>query len=274
VWPRQGILSAILIAGLNLNAAAIAAPEVVPRQAFALGVGTEDLKATYDVALARQQVAAYPNSPDAHFILAVALTRTSYVEEALNEVRRARRLAESCGGPSYFDKMISAYEELLKTYPEEDQVRYELAWAYYMKSYLVSSHYQRIHKLAHNPNTQSNGHQSPDLPWELAAVTKAGGDSELDQAKKYYEASLKKLDELLAKNPLDAWAQIYRAFLKAQYTGDIDSAMNTWNSCLKQFPDNPLPYFFLGEGYLKKGNLKESLRNVSKAISLRAGTTP
>jgi cytochrome c-type biogenesis protein CcmH/NrfG len=37
----------------------------------------------------------------------------------------------------------------------------------------------------------------------------------------------------------------------------------------QQNPNNPAPYFFLGEGFLKQGNLKECLRNVSKAIALR-----
>jgi hypothetical protein len=66
---------------------------------------------------------------------------------------------------------------------------------------------------------------------------------------------------------------IYRAFLLAQYTGDLDSSMSTWKQCLDKFPSNPVPYFFLGEGYLKQGNLKESLHNVSKAVSLRAVQT-
>src|SRR5580698_6460323 len=57
-----------------------------PGKPLTAGMQTEDITATYDVALARQQVAAYPASPEASFVLAVALTRTSMVEEALQEV--------------------------------------------------------------------------------------------------------------------------------------------------------------------------------------------
>ena len=39
----------------------------------------------------------------------MALTRTSMVEEALHEVRRARKLSEAKGGPAYFDHMINEY---------------------------------------------------------------------------------------------------------------------------------------------------------------------
>ena len=46
--------------------------------------------------------------------------------------------------------------------------------------------------------------------------------------------------------------------------------MKVWAKVQKENPTNPAAYFFIGEGYLKKGNLKECLSNVSKAIALRA----
>jgi hypothetical protein len=45
--------------------------------------------------------------------------------------------------------------------------------------------------------------------------------------------------------------------------------MAVWKECAQRFPDNPAAYFFLGEGYLKQGNLKECLSNISRAIALR-----
>ena len=77
-------------------------------------------------------------------------------------------------------------------------------------------------------------------------------------------------DDLLARNPGDIWAKVYQAFLKAEYTGNLEEAMVTWRTCQTLTPDNPAPYFFLGEGYLKQGNLKECVNNISKAIALRA----
>ncbi len=113
-----------------------------PGQTLIGGMKTEDIIATYDVQLAKEQVAAYPDSPEASFVLAVALTRTSMVEDALKEVRKARKLAEKQGGPAYFDHMIAEYEEMLKSYPNDNRVRYGLAWAYYMKAYVLT-HYAR-----------------------------------------------------------------------------------------------------------------------------------
>jgi tetratricopeptide (TPR) repeat protein len=254
-----------------------------PGQPLSSNTDTEDLVATYDVNLARQQVAAYPDSPEAGFILAVALSRTSHVEEALQEVRRSRKLAEAKGGPIYFDKMISSYEEMLKNFPKENQVRYGLAWAYYMKAYLLAKYSRRQAQPVKSTTPQA---AKPSNPWELAAALGTTGalsemphiqgaldradSSQVPQIKKYYEAALKNLDDLLAQEPGDIWAKTYRAFLKAEYTGNLPEAMAAWQACQAEAPDNPAPYFFLGEGYLRQGNLKECFANISRAISLRA----
>ena len=281
-----------------------------PGEALSINTDTEDVVATYDIDLAKRQVAAYPDSPEASFILAVALTRTSRVEEALKEVRRARRLAESKGDPSYFDKMISSYERMLKSYPDENQVRYTLAWAYYMKAYLLAR-YSRNHassaakvintaagantpaacdKTAATtaaappettpPNTVASGTKGTDLTGLIPASVSpipflpsmldnvAAADA--PRIKQCYQSAISRLDELIGKQPKDIWALVYRAHLKAEYTGNLEEAMSTWTSVQKQYPNNPAPYFFLGEGYLKQGNLRESINNVSRAISLRA----
>jgi tetratricopeptide (TPR) repeat protein len=292
-----------------------------PGQTLTTTTDTEDIVATYDLDLAKRQVGAYPDSPEASFILAVALTRTSRVEEALKEVQRARKLAESKGGPVYFDKMIASYEQMLTAYPNDNQVRYGLAWAYYMKAYLLARHSRKIVKWkeaqaqlaaqakaapgavpAATPTAQpiiSNdtvkqllsgkadmgavaqlataaqafaGKQPPPLssiPHIPSALEKTD-PADVPQIRKYYELALQKVDELLTREPDDIWASIYRAHLKAEYTGNLEEAMNTWRKVQAKNPNNPGPYFFLGEGYLKQGNLKESINHVSKAIALRA----
>ncbi|HEY9677086.1 MAG TPA: hypothetical protein V6C76_03715 [Drouetiella sp.] len=276
-----------------------------PGQPIVANMQAEDLQPTDNVDLARQQALAYPDSAEAAFIYAVAMTRTSHVEDALKEVRRARRLAEAAGGAPYFDKMIASYEEMLKSYPDENRVRYGLAWAYYMKAYLLAK------KFPANPNVPAVSDNSPAPPsktvpqsWvnnaaagqmlsalspQLAnKVAAAPGQvpmSELPhikgalelaspavvpQIKQYYELALKNLDDLLARTPDDIWARVYRAHLAAEFTGNLEDSMNVWRSCQKQAPQNPAPYFFLGQGYLKQGNLKECLNNISRAIALRA----
>ena len=79
-----------------------------------------------------------------------------------------------------------------------------------------------------------------------------------------------KLDDLLKRDPSDVWARVYRAYLIAESSGDLGTAMTEWQKVRDEQPLNPAAYFFLGEGYLKQGNLKECLTNVSKAVALRA----
>jgi len=258
-----------------------------------LGTDTEDIKITSDLALAREQVIHYPASAEAHFVLAVALTRTSKVEEAMSEINSARRLSQMQGGAKYFQDMINEYEEMLKRTPEDNRIRYQLAWAYYMKAYLLTEYSKSRHgwqpdwvkqviqeewtksdssdpdRVDENSNTLAEAHtQSVLKPMER--VTAKAAPEALPAIKRYYQKALAKLNEILASDPNDIWTQIHQAHLKAEYTGDLDSAMSVWQSCCEKDPNNPAPYFFLGEGYLKKGNLKESLRLISKATALRA----
>lgn len=312
-------------------AANIADDASIPSTTLEIGANQDELVTTDDVPLARKQVDTYPDNPEAHFILAVALTRTSHVEEALQEVRKSRKLASTQGGADYFDKLIATYEKMLTYSPNENRVRYSLSWAYYMKAYLLA---QQSEKITRDKATwamvqQLQAAQVPVYDIQKAAMQVQSGRMEpevvlanlkagrplvdtsknkqinidqvgkalaaqagitnvptsikpiqgaLDKAdpsmapaiKKYFESALKQLDDLLAQQPNDVWARVYRAHLKAEYTGNLEEAMNTWRQCQKMAADNPAPYFFLGEGYLKQGNLKESVNNISKAVALRA----
>jgi tetratricopeptide (TPR) repeat protein len=319
-------------------------PKIIfkPGQPVSVDMHAEDICVTDDVQVAREQVAAFPDSPDASFILAVALTRTSMIEQALSEVRRARRLAEKQGGPAYFDKMIGAYEDMLKEYPNDNRLRYGLAWAYYMKAYVLAKYSKDPQavpaqtsaqastqtntktiaeastdqkSLVVAPSSKSEVDQNPSAAqsqpaqpagtiandwrssWVSALgavvpqVNPSGGTNNpsnpkgfpaikgaleqappgvADQVRSYYQSALKNLDDLLQRNPNDVWARVYRAFVYAEFSSDLQSAMTVWRSCQTQFPDNPAPYFFLGEGYLKEGNLQECLQNISRAVALRA----
>jgi len=363
-----------------------------PGVPLTINTTNETIRVTNDAKLAKDQVTNFPDSPEAHFVYAVALTRTSQVEEALKEVRNARKLASAKGGAAYFDSMITEYENMLENFPEDNQIRYHLAWAYYMKAYVLARYSKQATPKApqtvaakpatpaatggttptadapkaeaapvaaaqptdwksdfvgqnsvlkpeelaedadagsNTPNASSNkvasaAKVSADKPaskedqekgytnlgeedekkaftpptvaptnatphggnnnfWSnpLGAISNIGPITGMEyaqanaapevipQIKAYYRRSLKKLDEVLAKEPDDLWARLYRAHLGAEYSGDIDSAMKVWETCREAHPNNPAPYFFLGEGYLKKGDLKQCLTNVSKAIALR-----
>ncbi len=273
----------LIFSCLLLAPAAFSAP-------IELGTDTEDIKITSDIALAREQVVQYPASAEAHFVLAVALTRTSKVEEAMNEINSARRLSQMQGGAKYFQDMINEYEKMLARTPDDNRIRYQLAWAYYMKAYLLTEYSKSkygwqpdwVKQVIQEEGNKSDSALDPKTGEEksdttnvsvlkpMERVTIKAAPEALPVIKLYYQKALGKLNEILASDPNDIWTQIHRAHLQAEYTGDLDSAMSVWQSCSEKDPNNPAPYFFLGEGYLKKGNLKESLRLISKATALRA----
>jgi hypothetical protein len=113
---------------------------------------------------------------------------------------------------------------------------------------------------------QVSSQSLPHIPGclELAAP------SAVPQIKDYMQRALKNLDEILVRDPGDVWARLYRAHLNAEFTGNLSESMTVWHGCSHEFPQNPGPYFFLAEGYLKEGNLKECFNNISRAIALRA----
>jgi tetratricopeptide (TPR) repeat protein len=188
--------------------------------------------------------------------------------------------------------MIKVYEDMLVNFdPNDNRIRYGLAWAYYMKGYLLAEDSQRQARAYGMPvkkttaitpleiaSTLLTGQMPTDLskinigktqlPHIPGALEKAQ-PTVIPQVKTYYEKAIAKLDEILAKNPKDIWAKVYRAHLYAEYTGDLGSSMKVWHQCALEAPNNPAPYFFLGEGYLRLGNLKQSLQYASKAVSLR-----
>lgn len=265
---------------------------------FKISTEAEDINITNDLTLAREQVVRFPDNPEAHFVLAVALTRTSKVEETFKELRIARRLTQKLGGPKYFDQMIVEYENILTHSPEDKKVRYHLCWAYYMKAYLLQEYSKRVlttdkTKAPHRTkewhkewvNSISDSKTDSESPEKIADKTiktpakklipmenviKKAAPEVVPIIKQCYKKSLANLDELVRQEPKDYWVRLYRAHLNAEYSGDLDSAMKVWSKVRDQNPTIAAPYFFLGEGYLKKGNLKKSLTNVSKAIALRA----
>ncbi len=270
------------------TAPAETSPKVLlkPGQALTIDTGFEDIVCTNDVELARKQREAFPDNAEASFIYAVALSRTFKVEQALKEVRRARGLAEKEGGPAYFNKMISTYENMLTYCPTDNQVRYHLAWAYYMKAYLLArydkqdkthpSYKEWIKTLKEDPAQDQSKDPAKDPASANASAARVKRTIEMaspkaiPQIQNYYKLALEKLDQILASNPTDVWARIYRAHLAYEAGGKLDESIAEWLSVKDANPTNPAPYFFLGEGFLKQGNLRESLKNVSQAVALRS----
>lgn len=227
---------------------------------------TEDIALTDDINIAKAQVLKYPDNPEAHFNLAIALSHTSLVEEAIKELRKTKKLIRKTGGVVIIDNKINEYKEMLKnheTNPTLNNIRYRLAFSHYLKAYLISKDIKK--------NEESKSKKSDKNSSSINLFNKALLISEKNPLiKENLDLSTSYFKELLKLNPGDTWAKVYYAFILAEQMDEITKARELWTEVTKQDPNNPAPYFFLGELHIKEGKLKEGITEISQALLLRS----
>lgn len=253
--------------------------------------GTQALNPTCDLSLAAEQAAQNPTSPEAAFIYAVALTKSSQVEQALKEVRTARNLARATGDANYFNRAVGQYEQSLDAEPGNECIRYGLAWAYYMQAYLFAEEARKQQtmqqmmagQMPHKRNklngqllggasilasvltgTRPAANALPHIPGALEDVPPWS----VAQIKIYYEKCLSQLDEVIKRNPKDPWPAVYRAHVGEEYDGDHNKALARLAELKKQFPQNAAAAFFLADAYARNGNFAAGASSLSQALEL------
>lgn len=227
-----------------------------------LSTETEDIALTDDVNIARAQVAKYPDNPEAHFNLAIALSHTSFVEESIKELRKTKILIRKEKNAGTIDKKIDEYKEMIKSNPKANNIRYRLAFCHYLKAYLINKKL----KESEGENKSKNKKTKLDL---LGSNLLSLNKNNL-QIKENLELSTSYFKELLKIDPNDNWAKVYYGFILAEQMGETEKARGLWNEVVKQDPNNPAPHFFLGELQIKEGKLKEGIMEISQAILLRS----
>ncbi len=255
--------------------------------------GQDALTPYCDLAQAAQQAQQYPTSPEAAFIYAVALTRTSQVEQALKEVRRARNLAQATGDPDYFNRAVGQYELTLQDEPNNNCIRYGLGWGYYMQAYLFASKARNKVNLEKRmagimpkkqnkttagllggaailasalTGTRPMASAIPRIPGALDDVP-AWAEP---QIRIYYQKCLSQLGELIKRDPKDIWAAAYRAHVEEEFDGNHDAALAKLAALKKTSPQNPAVAFFLADAYARNGNYGAGLSSFGDALKIRA----
>lgn len=75
---------------------------------------------------ARQTAAQNPDSPEAHFDLAMAYARTAYLEQGWESLKRIQEL-----DPAFAGKVVERYEAQVAAAPQDAEARFRLAFGYY-----------------------------------------------------------------------------------------------------------------------------------------------
>ncbi|GEM_PF-2135049 len=236
-----------------------------------LNTETEDIALTDDINIAKAQVAKYPENPEAHFNLAIAFSRTSAVEDAVKELRKTKRLIRKPENAGVMDKKIREFKEILANNPEANNIRYRLAFSHYLKAYLKSKEIEKDLKEKGDKNNSQKSNKNKDpIKLDLFNSQRLISQNKNPEIKENLELSISYFKDLLKKNPSDNWAKIYYGFILAEQMGEVSKARELWSEVLKHNPNNPAPYFFLGELHIKEGNLKQGITEISQALLLRS----
>lgn len=223
----------------------------------------DDISLTDDINIARAQVARYPENPEAHFNLAIALSRSSLVEDAIKELRNTKKIIRKSKDSSLIENKIKEYKEIIENddSKEVNNIRYRIAFAHYLKAYFISKEIEK--EIAKKQDNKKNN-------LDLFSSEKLLLIENNPEIKENLEKSIYYFKDLLKIDPSDHWAKIYYAFILAEQFGKINEAKKLWLEVKNSEPTNPAPYLFLGELHVKEGKLKEGLIEISKAILLRS----
>ena len=230
-----------------------------------IGTETEDIVLTDDLNIAKAQVSKYPDNPEAHFNLAIALSRTSLVEQAIKELRKTKLLIRKPENAGTIDKKITEYKEMLKDNGNEayaNNIRYRLAFSHYLKAYLISKDIEKIQK--------AKGEKPKSKSLDLLNSKPFSLNDSNPEIKKNLEQSIYYFKDQLKANSDDIWTKVYYGFILAEQYNDYHNAKRLWTEAARQNPNNPAPHFFLGELKIKEGNLKEGILEISQALLLRS----
>ncbi len=203
------------------------------------GVSQNTYALTDDIEAAEAQVKETPEDPEAYFLLAVAYSRTPYVERALEALEKSKRIARKHPeGFAVFDRKIAEYEAMRAKNPNDPLLLYRLGFGYYMRGYAVAHRYIKT---------------SPQPP------------------EAYFDQSEQAFRHLLTIDPTDCMAMNYLGFLLAERNpeGNFDNAVALWEQSLKISEENPGAYMLLGQAAMKKGNLRQAVAYSAKALKAR-----
>ncbi len=203
-------------------------------------LSNESLTLTDDLEIAKAQAEAYPDSFEAQFLLAIAYSRTPYIEKGFYAFKRAKKLMKK--SPERYanlDEKIAEYEDMLTYRVDDPLVLYRLAFIYYTKGYGIEKNYIR------------NSPESPEFWYAKAEET---------------------LSRLIDVDPEDIWARNYLGFLMVDTGGEkrLDEAMTLWEESLAvDDSNNPGAYMLLGQAWLKKGNLRRAVEHAARGLEMR-----
>lgn len=186
-----------------------------------------------------QRVAQEPNNPDAHFDLAMGLARTVKLEDGYAELKKVIAL-----DPDYADKVIAKYTPMVQANKQNVEAFFRLAFGYYFKGLMAQ--------------------QASD---SLAVTDPAKAKAASDEAVQDKEQAKQAFKSIIANDPKYVWGYNYLGYLLFE-DGHINKAMAQWNKA-DSIEDNAVAHFMLGQAFIKQGDMKDAVPEITRAMQLR-----
>jgi tetratricopeptide (TPR) repeat protein len=206
---------------------------------FKFSTETDALKITDDIAIAQEQVNQHPDDPEAHFILASALSRSPYLERAFAEIKQVKELLKARQDFSFIDETITQYEALHNNEPHNTLITYRLAMGYFFKGYLVEKY-----------------------PHHMAAIKHEGAPVYYDKAKGF-------IQQVIASNPDDYFSYNYLGYLTLEGDKNMEEAVRLGEASLNiNKTNNPGAYLLMAKAYSTKGDIQKTLFYGARGLQL------
>lgn len=185
----------------------------------------------------QRRVATEPNSPDAHFDLAMGLGRTVKLESGYAELKRVHEL-----DPTYADKVIARYKPMVDANKQNIEAHFRLAFGYFFKGF----------------GLQLDADAAKDDAAKAALTA---------ESVTYKGMSRASFETILEVDPKYVWAYNYLGFMLGS-DGSLEQALAMLKRGL-EVEDNAVGHFLIGQVYFKQGNVPAGLAETTTAMRMR-----
>lgn len=186
------------------------------------------------------QIQQRPDDPELHFLLALAYSRTPYVERTVYELEQAQRLLRrQPEALEAFARQVATLEQLQAQTPHQLSLLYRLAFR--------------------------------ALVYAAALAPSSPDSRDLSRSSLYFDRAEESFRQLIALDPADFSARNYWGYVLMTCDSDKHyfAATRQWQHSLRLNERNPGAYFFLAQAALKKGNSKQSTLYSAQAVRSR-----
>jgi len=207
---------------------------------FSMSADQEALKITNDVQTAKAQAEAHPDDPEAHFLYAAALSRSPYLMEAFQELKKTKEILKQKQDFEFIDRTLTSYNALVKADPDNTVLLYRVSLAYFLKGYSIEKY------ASHFKNVPTG---TPQENYDKARVA---------------------MERVIELDPKDTAARNCLGYIVSNNGRDLTNAIKIWHESIAvDGENNPGAYLMLSQAYMKQGDLGKAMQYGAQGLVIK-----